>query len=273
MRPAPARRRVRRVCMFVTNGVSIDTRVIKEAASLTAAGHEVTVLGLREPGQAPQETLEGFAIRRLRPDTLRTRRAGWRAALAPAGMAWALADYWTRAFLAATAERFDVYHAHDLVTLPVAWAARARRGGAVVYDAHELFTELSRLDLFSRAFFRVLETLLIRRADRVITVNDSIAAELSRRYGVATPRVLRNCPRTFGRRPDPAESPLRERARVPAGRAIVLYQGLYMPHRGLENLVRAAAAFEKAHLVFMGWGPLLDNLKACLLYTSDAADE
>jgi len=73
--------------MFVTNGVSIDTRVIKEAASLTAAGHEVTVLGLREPGQAPQETLEGFAIRRLRPDTLRTRRAGWRPALAPAGMA------------------------------------------------------------------------------------------------------------------------------------------------------------------------------------------
>jgi len=262
MRPAPAGRRVRRVCMFVTNGVSIDTRVIKEAASLTAAGHEVTVLGLREPGQAPQETLEGFAIRRLRPDTLRTRRAGWRAALAPAGMAWALLDYWTRAFRAATAQKFDVYHAHDLVTLPVAWAARARRGGAVVYDAHELFTELSRLDLFSRGFFRVLETLLIGRADRVITVNDSIAAELSRRYGVETPRVLRNCPRTFGRRPDPARSPLRERARVPAGRAIVLYQGLYMPHRGLENLVRAAATFEKAHLVFMGWGPLLDNLKA-----------
>src|SRR6185436_8180312 len=203
-------KRSRRVCMFVTNSVSIDTRVIKEAASLTSAGHEVTVLGLAEPGQAPQETLEGFAIQRLRPDTLRSRRAGWRAVLAPAGMAWVLVDYWARAFRAATARGFDVYHAHDLVTLPVAWAARARRGGAVVYDAHELFTELSRLDLFSRAFFRVLETLLIG----------------------------------------------------PAGRAIVLYQGLYMPHRGLENLVRAAAAFEKAHLVFMGWGPLLDNLKA-----------
>jgi glycosyltransferase involved in cell wall biosynthesis len=248
--------------MFVTNGVSIDTRVIKEAASLAAAGHEVTVLGLREPGQAAQETLEGFAVQRLRPDTLRRRRTGWRAALAPAAMAWVLLDYWRRAFRAATTQPFDVYHAHDLVTLPVAWAARARRGGAVVYDAHELFTELSRLDLFSRAFFRVLERLLIGRADRVITVNDSIAAELSRRYGVATPRVLRNCPRTFGRRPDPSQSPLRERARVPAGRAIVLYQGLYMPHRGLENLVRAVAGFKDAHLVLMGWGPLLDNLKA-----------
>jgi glycosyltransferase involved in cell wall biosynthesis len=262
MGPAPAGRRVRRVCMFVTNSVSIDTRVIKEAASLAAAGHAVTVLGLREPGQAAQEMLEGFAIRRLRPDTLRRRRVGWRAVLAPLGMAWALADYWWRAFRAATAPAFDVYHAHDLVTLPVAWAARARRGGAIVYDAHELFTELSRLDPVSRAFFRVLETLLIGRADRVLTVNDSIAAELSRRYAVATPRVLRNCPRTLGRRPDPAESPLRERARVPAGRAIVLYQGLYMPHRGLENLVRASAAFENAQLVFMGWGPLLDNLKA-----------
>jgi glycosyltransferase involved in cell wall biosynthesis len=249
--------------MFVTNGVSIDTRVIKEAASLTSAGHAVTVLGLSEPGQAPRETLEGFTIRRLRPDTLRSRRTGaLRAALAPLAMAWALVDYWRRAFRAATAEPFDVYHAHDLVTLPVAWAARARRGGALVYDAHELFTELSRLDPLSRAVFRVLESLLIGRADRVITVNDSIAAELARRYGVATPRVLRNCPRTFGRRPDPSQSSLRARARVPPGTPIVLYQGLYMPHRGLENLVRAAARFGRAHLVFMGWGPLLDNLRA-----------
>jgi glycosyltransferase involved in cell wall biosynthesis len=237
--------------------------VIKEAASLTSAGHAVTVLGLSEAGQAPLETLEGFTIRRLRPDTLRSRRAGaLREALAPLAMAWALVDYWRRALRAAIAEPFDVYHAHDLVTLPVAWAARARRGGALVYDAHELFTELSRLDPLSRAVFRVLERLLIGRADRVITVNDSIAAELARRYGVATPRVLRNCPRTFGRRPDPSQSSLRARARVPAGTPIVLYQGLYMPHRGLENLVRAVARFGRAHLVFMGWGPLLDNLRA-----------
>ena len=262
-RPAPTVSRARRVCMFVTNCVSVDTRVIKEAATLTAAGHAVTVLGLSEPGQAARETLEGFTIRRLRPDTLRRRRPGaLGSALAPVAMAWALVDYWRRGFLAATAEPFDVFHAHDLVTLPVAWAARRRRGGAVVYDAHELFTELSRLDPVSRAVFRVLERLLIGRADRVITVNDSIAAELARRYGVATPRVLRNCPRTFGRRPDPSQSSLRERARLPAGIPIVLYQGLYMPHRGLENLVKAAGRFRRAHLVLMGWGPLLENLKA-----------
>jgi len=254
--------RSRRVCMFVTNGVSIDTRVIKEAASLAAAGHAVTVLGLRDRGQPERETLEGFTIRRLRPDTLRTRRSGLRAAVGPPAMVWALADYWRRAVRAALSEPFDVYHAHDLITLPAAWAARARRGGALVYDAHELFTELARLDPVSRAVFRALERFLIGRADCVLTVNDSIAAELARRYGVATPVVLRNCPRTFGRWPERAQSPLRERAGVPPGIPIVLYQGLYMPHRGLENLVRAAARFARARLVLMGWGPLLDDLEA-----------
>jgi glycosyltransferase involved in cell wall biosynthesis len=255
--------RARRVCMFVTNSVSIDTRVIKEAASLSAAGHEVTVLGLSDEGQPARETLEGFTVRRLRPDTLRTARRGpLRRLLAPLAMAWALGDYWRRALLAATAEPFDVYHAHDLVTLPVAWAARARRGGALVYDAHELFTELSRLDPLSRAVFRVMERVLIGRADRVLTVNDSIARELARRYGVAIPLVLRNCPRTGGLRPGASPSRLRERARVPEGVPIVLYQGLYMPHRGLENLVRASASFKRARLVFMGWGPLLEPLKA-----------
>src|SRR5262249_56287420 len=117
--------------------VSIDTRVIKEAASLSEAGHAVTVLGLRERGQAEEETLEGFTIRRLRADTLRRRRSGLRALLAPLAMAWALADYSWRAFRAARAEPFDVYHAHDLVTLPVAWPAPPRPAGALVYHAPE----------------------------------------------------------------------------------------------------------------------------------------
>lgn len=48
---------------------------------------------------------------------------------------------------------------------------------------------------------------------------------------------------------------------MPAGVPIVLYQGLYLPHRGLENLIRAAAGFARARLVLMGWGVLLDTLR------------
>ncbi len=255
--------------MFVTNGVSIDTRVIKEAGTLVAAGHEVTVVGLREDGQAERETFEGFTIRRVRPDALHPSRppSALRRLAAPAVMGWTLLDYWRRALSAARREPFDVFHAHDLVTLPVAWAARRRRGGRLVYDAHELFTELARLDPVSRVVFRGIERALIGRADRVLTVNDSIAAELARRYGVPLPAVLRNCPRTGGRRPRREESPLRARSGALPGEPIVLYQGLYMPHRGLENLVRAARWFTRGRLVLMGWGPLLGTL--CALATSE----
>ncbi len=258
-----------RVCMFVINTVAADARVIKEASTLVEAGHEVTVVAMREGNQPRRDTLEGFAVLRVRRDPvardiegLAKRPGAVARALEPAILGVALLDYYARAFVQALRLRADVYHAHDLVTLPVAWSAGRLSRAKVVYDAHELFTEVGRLGKIPRAVFRIVETLLIGRADAVMTVNESIADELSRRYGVPKPVVLRNCPRTGGRMPERAKSPLRARVGVPAGVPLVLYQGMFMPHRGLDNLIRAAKLFRRAHLVFMGWGPLLADLRA-----------
>jgi glycosyltransferase involved in cell wall biosynthesis len=255
--------------MFVINTVAADARVIKEASTLVEAGHEVTVVAMHDGRQPRRDTLEGFAVLRVRRDPV-ARDIGGRArrpsrvaqALEPLVFAIALLDYYARAFVLALRLRAHVYHAHDLVTLPVAWAAGRCRGAKVVYDAHELFTEIGRLGRVPRAVFRVMETLLIGRADAVMTVNDSIAAELARRYSVPRPVVLRNCPRTPGHLPDRTQSPLRERAAVPAGVPLVLYQGMFMAHRGLDMLIRATSRLARAHVVFMGWGPLLQDLRA-----------
>lgn len=254
--------------MFVINSVVADTRVVKEASTLAARGDDVTVIGMRDSPQQPErETIEGFLVLRVRPDpvareidgaTLRRRPR----APEPLAMAWALLDYYVRAFVLALRLRAQAYHANDLVTLPLAWAAARWRRARVVYDAHELFTEIGRLGAFPRRVFRVVERLLIGRADGVITVNDSIAAELSRRYGIPTPVVVMNCPRTDGRIPSRGGSGLRARVGLPADVPIVLYQGMFMPHRGLENLVRAARLFTRARLVLMGWGGLLETLRA-----------
>jgi glycosyltransferase involved in cell wall biosynthesis len=248
--------------MFVINGVSADTRVIREAATLAGAGHQVTVLGMREGRQAPQEAVEGFRVERLRPDPQPRgiEASGGTQAPGPLGLAWALFDYWRRAVVRGRQLRADVYHAHDLTTLPAAWAASLGSPARLVYDAHELFTEIGRLGTLPRLVFRVLERLLIGRADRRITVNGSIAAELARRYGIPAPVVIRNCPRSLGRPPSRDESPLRERAGVPPGVPLALFQGMFMPHRGLENLVRAVPRLRSAHVVFMGWGPLAGPL-------------
>lgn len=254
--------------MFVINSVAADARVIREAATLAAAGHEVVVVAMREGDQPVHDRLEGFSVIRVRRDPIRRSITTVAASpgpvarlIEPAVLAWALADYWIRAFRRGLSLAAQVYHAHDLVTLPVAWAATRARRARLVYDAHELFTEMGRLGPLSRALFRLVERALIGRADRVITVNASIAAELSRRYHVPAPTVIMNFPRTGGRFFSRQDSPLRGRLGVPADVPLVLYQGMFMPHRGLENLVRAARSFTRAHLVMMGWGALRHPLE------------
>jgi glycosyltransferase involved in cell wall biosynthesis len=256
--------------MFVINSVVVDGRVIKEASSLVAAGHEVEVIGMWDGGVQPRrETLEGFKILRVRRDPVRRdigpgggRGGRFRASvLGPLELAWGLLDYSVRALRAGIRGRVDAYHAHDLVTLPVAWAASRWRRAWLVYDAHELFTEIGRIGSLPRVVLRLLERLLIGRADRVMTVNPSIAAELARRYGVPEPVVLMNCPRTVGVAADRPGSGLRSRVGLAPEVPIALYQGMFFPHRGLENLVEAARHFHRAHLVFMGWGVLREALE------------
>jgi glycosyltransferase involved in cell wall biosynthesis len=248
--------------MFVTNSVTIDSRVRREAATLAANGNEVVVLGLRDGALPRSETLDGFRVVRVRRDTVHgpLPRGRLRRALLPLGGALMLADYSARALWLAVRRRSDVYHGHDLVTLPVAWAASRLRRSRLVYDAHELFTEIGRLGSLARGICRLLEAALIGRADRVVAVNGSIAQELARRYGIPAPVVIMNCPRSAPQPVSRDASPLRAYAGVPEGAPIVLYQGVYMPHRGLENLVQAARGFTRAHLVLMGWGPLQPSL-------------
>src|SRR5687768_4806047 len=50
--------------MFVFNGFRHDTRVLKQAATLAAAGHEVRVIASLEPGMAVEETVGGIRVAR-----------------------------------------------------------------------------------------------------------------------------------------------------------------------------------------------------------------
>jgi len=171
-------------------------------------------------------------------------------------------DYYKRAYLAACEDGFDVIHAHDLLTLPVGAALARKTGKPLVYDAHELYTEMSTLRRVEQRVWRYLERRDIGRASRLITVCESIASELVERYGVDRPLVLLNCP-PAPRWSDGEANLLRARVGIddPSVR-LVLYQGGLVPNRGLEELVQAAASFDDAVLVLMGWGRLQPLLEA-----------
>jgi glycosyltransferase involved in cell wall biosynthesis len=168
-------------------------------------------------------------------------------------------DYYQRSLAIVREEPADIYHAHDLNTLPVAYLAVRRYGGKLVYDSHELYTETSNLSRAERIVSRLTERFLIRRCHAVITVNDSIARELKARYKIQRPTVIMNCPML------PSHSCksnlLREKLGLSEKEPLVLYQGGFSHHRGLENLLTAIALVPRGKLVMMGWGRLEEDLR------------
>lgn len=269
--------------MFVRNDVLVDARVLKEAGSLSAAGHAVTIMGIARPGQAgviEREQRDGFAIVRVplprwnrwwrwfrAPSRLwsRIRRRGGAPGSRMDGLDW-LAMWrfgnlgWARA-AAREAGPADVYHGHDLTGLPAAIFARDIHGGTarVVYDSHELFVTSGAVvgrPSWAVGWLARREREWAASADALVTVSDGYAAELGPRLGKHEVVVVHNCP------PRPTgelvrTGLVRDATAIPADASIVLYHGGLRPGRGIPQL--AAAMLEPgardAHLVYMGFGP------------------
>jgi glycosyltransferase involved in cell wall biosynthesis len=260
------------VVMF-TMDAQIDRRILLAAEALAEAG-----LGIRVFAPAGTRPGDPHCVTRIGGGQSAVRSAGLAVyrrlrdglGLSPAllhGLYWRIARRPEHSFVglfAATIARTParVYVAHDLPMLPVALAAAERHGGRVLYDSHELYPEQ---DLFAheRRLWREVEARHIKRADAVVTVNPSIAGELARRHGIATPFIVQNCDR-WRPPPDPARrQPLRDALGLGAQIPVVLYQGGLSTARNIEVLVRAFALIEHptAMLVVLGDGPIRDRLQ------------
>jgi glycosyltransferase involved in cell wall biosynthesis len=269
--------------MFVYNNMVHDARVRREATTLARAGYEVTVLAVREPGPTRrEETLRGFSILRISRSVFGVSREQIRQRFGPAPARrqarpagpmprWlSMLDTATRLpvyplrralvffrFLrAALRIRADVYHAHDMNTLLVAWAASRLRRVPLVYDTHEVETDREGMKLRWWASF--LERALIHRADRVICTNRTRADYTQQRYRIPPPTVLRNFPEYA----EPKPSALMHEALGLAPEVkIVLYQGGVQPARGLEQLLEAAPHIQGGVIVILGNGRLKPALQ------------
>jgi glycosyltransferase involved in cell wall biosynthesis len=293
--PAPTTAVGRRVAMLVANDVRHDSRVRREAASLAAAGYEVTVYGVLTEAtrSVPVQEIDGFRLVRLPMLTASTvgflsAAAGrpWRSPRSVFLAAVAAAFIRTRPFMGGTlhfaanwrwrwrrwgarvaevASPADVWHAHDLTALPAALTCARRLGGRVVYDSHEIFSEAgatARKPLLARRALARHEARLVRECDALITVNHSVAGILA---GMLSPRrisVIYNCAEAL---PTPQRDPrLRDRLGLREEVPLLIYHGSIVSHRGV--IEAASALLEEplrdAHLAVMGYGPLRPSLMA-----------
>lgn len=235
------KRRTYDVCAAVVSDLAFDARVWKEARSLSSAGYDVRLLGCyygeKRPATRSDGGIDVFEVslgsRSDRASVLRRARS--------------LARLWTE--ILRTPAR--IYHAHNVHVAPPAWLASRLRRAALVYDAHELYGEVTNGSFLARitAFTeRRLERFIVERSDGVVTTNPSRADRLRERHGERQIVVLGNVPRVVADVVplDPG---------YPRGRAVLLYQGgIYAEGRAFRPTIQALAELNGVDLVVLGFG-------------------
>ncbi len=238
----------------------IDRRVLLQARSLVAAGWNVRVVGAPAPTPGDRHDEDAFPeveIVRVDASAAVAIPEGRRPPRVPDGERDWSDFYWltNHYYLLATERPFQVVVAHDLPVLPAAAMAAARLGAKLAYDAHELYPEQHHFGEERRERYRRAETKLAPLADLTITVNASIAQEMARRYGIAEPAVILNCPDLHQALPIARGDELRTALGIPAAARILLFLGSLSLNRNLEGMVAAMAKVRRRDVAFVLVGP------------------
>ncbi len=152
-----------------------------------------------------------------------------------------------------------IFHSNDLDTLLANRLASLIRRKPLVYDTHELFTEVP--ELIQRPAVRKIwlriERWIFPRLKYVFTVNQSIAEIYSEKYGKDV-KVLRNVP--------PLSLEYEQADRKAFGldekKKIIILQGAGINiDRGAEELLEAMKLTEGIQLVIAGSGDVINMLK------------
>jgi len=241
------------IVSVVLNNFINDSRVLKESISLKKAGYDITVAAVHTEHVPENELIQDIPVQRIH---LKTRRL-------PKNRIFQFFKYLEFTFkFCKRYKDVNIIHCNDLETLPIGVLIKLfiNRKIKVIYDAHEFETERNvNQNKLIKKILSIFEKLLIKHADHVITVSESIAHEYARRYRIDTPSIILNCPLNS----DFIKTDIfRKKFHLSESSTIFIYQGALMARRGIENTLKA---FERIdHLdkvvVFMGYGQLEEKI-------------
>lgn len=236
----------KKVIVSVTNDLYTDNRVRKVCEFLVKQQFEVTLVGRRLKNSKD-----------LPPLSYHTKR--FRLPFTKGALFYAV--YNLRLFCYLLTHRADVLVSNDLDTLLANyWARKFKRKCRLIYDSHEYFIGVPELLHKPRvqAFWRRIEKKCLPKADKMYTVNESIAALYRSEYNRDV-RVVRN----ISDAPETIQMKTRAELGLPEDRRILIFQGAGINiQRGAEELIEAMPLIPNAILLFVGSGDVIDQLKA-----------
>jgi len=287
-----------KVCMLVTNPVSNDPRVRREAATLVKAGYQVVVIGVQGKESGPEEWLDGYRVVRVPlPGSLRRHVIPhilvWLNAAAPR-LYTVLRDRYRNVNprkLAETSKassppperstlRSDLLNLIHVLRLNLKMAGEAIKQHADVYHAHDLDTLLAGYiakrrtrkklvydfhELYTEQFKDGVKAGAWRfyysSLERALVKKTDLRLTVCESLGDwVTQRYGTDGVITVRNVPvyQPPPPGPADRGREP----VILYHGGYFRDRGLEQLIESVQYLERGRIVFRGFGELEDHLRA-----------
>ncbi|RNI27273.1 glycosyltransferase [Rufibacter immobilis] len=223
------------IVFTVTTDLNHDQRMTRIAGSLARAGYQVTLVGRRLPRSSK---LEGRPYKQHRI-TCHFHKGPF-----------FYLEYNLRLMLWLFRNRFDVYGAVDADTALAAIFAAVWQRKPLVYDAHELFSEMP--EVVNRPMVKncwaFMEKLAFRRATLAYTVSASLVSYFHAKYRRPV-HLVRNMPQRQATYALPDNPPY------------FIYQGALNEGRALETVLQAMVQVP-ARFIICGDGPLLPQLKA-----------
>jgi glycosyltransferase involved in cell wall biosynthesis len=169
------------------------------------------------------------------------------------------AEYNKRLFFLLLFKKVKLLVSNDLDTLLPNYLVSKTKKIPLVYDSHEYFTEVPELVQRKKVqkIWKGIERRIFPKLKEVITVNESIAVLYENEYGLR-PKVVRNIPKSN----KITITKTREELGLPSDKFMLIIQGSGINiDRGAEEMVEAMTYIEKAFLLIVGSGDVIEILK------------
>ncbi len=234
---------MKHIVISVTNDLVTDQRVEKVCTILQKLNYEITLIGRKLPESLPIS--RNYKIIRMN-------------LLFKKGFLF-YAEYNIRLFFKLFFLKKDVLLANDLDTLSANYLISKIFNKKLVYDSHELFTEVPELVSRPRVqnVWLTIENFIFPKLKNVYAVNDEIAKIYSDKYKIPV-KVVRNiAPKLIDTKIDLALA-----EKVKGNKKMIILQGSGLNiDRGAEEAVLMMQYVENAVLYIIGSGDIFDNLK------------
>ena len=233
-----------------------EARIFKETKALKAFGliDHVRIIGISKQGIPLEQALsDSIIITRIRTYYKNTDQNKLKRYLS-------FVEFLIRLVFIAPKYKPSIVNCHSIHVLPAGVILKLFTRCKLVYDAHELETEVTGAKGVIRLFAKFIERICVFFTDEIIVVNDSIASFYRSNYpnkNITSIYLLPDRPENK----DKVNRVLHQKFAIPSDHLIFIFQGYLTVAKGALEVLNTFKnlPFNK-HIVFLGNGPLTEDV-------------